>query len=445
MHFGIENILFLIVLLTAGGLFAYQIRGIRRNIQLGKDKKIGGNNRERIQTMLRVAFGQSKMVTRPIAGFLHVIVYVGFLVINIEVLEIVIDGLMGTHRVLGFLGPIYDGLMAVNEVLGALVILACVTFLFRRHVLKIQRFSGSEMSRWPKLDADIILITEILLMFALYTFNIADVKMAEMNQHDLPGLFPISQALKDLFGSNPGTLIILAKIGWWAHIVGIFTFLNYLPISKHFHIIMAFPNTYFSKLEPKGKFDSVESITHEIRFMLDPSYQVPESNGEQQRFGAKDVTDLSWKNLMDAYTCTECGRCTSVCPANITGKKLSPRKIIMDTRDRLEELKKGGVTNAAEAKKYAEEKGTSLLGDYISAEELWACTTCNACTEACPVNIDHVSEILDLRRYLVLEESSAPQELNAMFTNVENNGAPWAMPSSQRFDWANNIQMPETV
>jgi heterodisulfide reductase subunit C len=282
-------------------------------------------------------------------------------------------------------------------------------------------------------------------MLALYTFNIADIKLAELSGQELPGVFPISSALHNLFGSSPATLAILAQVGWWVHIVGIFTFLNYLPISKHFHIILAFPNTYFSKLEPKGKLDNVDSITHEIRIMLDPSYQIPETTGEPLRFGAKDVTDLSWKTLMDAYTCTECGRCSAVCPANITGKKLSPRKIIMDTRDRMEELKHAGITNAADAKKYAEEKGTSLLGDYISAEELWACTTCNACTEACPVNIDHVSEILDLRRYIVLEESAAPQSLNAMFTNMENNGAPWAMSSSMRFDWANNITMPATV
>ncbi|MFC5272161.1 4Fe-4S dicluster domain-containing protein [Adhaeribacter terreus] len=448
----ISNIIFLLVAAAAIGLFVWQIRKISKNINLGYDKDISDNPGERWNNTLLIAFGQKKMFKRPWPALLHFFVYVGFLVINIEVLEILIDGIFGTHRVLGFMGPLYSVLMAVNEILALLVIIACAIFLVRRNITKVPRLAtGVEMRAWPKMDANLILITEIVLMFALFAFNISDLKLAQIGGHELPGAFPVSAGLIDLFGSDESTLRTIAGFGWWFHILGIFAFMNYLPSSKHFHIIMAFPNVYYSKLVPKGKFNNVESITHEIKAIMDPSYQPPvpamDAEGQPivQRFGAKDVEDLSWKQMMDAYTCTECGRCTSVCPANITGKLLSPRKIIMDTRDRMEE--KGEHPAIFKPNHYKEmgvervkttEENTLLRG-YITPEELWACTTCNACVEACPVNIDQLSTIIDLRRYLVLEESAAPASLNAMFNNIENNGAVWAFPASDRFNWADEL------
>ncbi len=452
---GLENIIFLIVAALGIGLFVWQIRKIRKNILIGRDVELTDNPSERINKMLLVAFGQQKMFKRPLPAVLHLFVYVGFLVINIEVLEILIDGIFGTHRVLGFLGPVYSALMFVNEVLAALVIIACAIFLWRRNVTRVPRLAtGVEMRAWPKMDANTILITEIVLMFALFAFNIADLKLAEVENRHMAGSFPVSQLFVNAFGSDAGTLQTIATAGWWIHILGILAFMNYLPSSKHFHIIMAFPNVYYSKLFPKGKFSTNPSITHEIKAMLDPSYQPPapevdaEGNPVVQRFGAKDVEDLTWKQLMDSYTCTECGRCTSVCPANITGKLLSPRKIVMDTRDRMEEK---GEHPAIFKPNHYKEMGVervettdekTLLRGYITPEELWACTSCNACVESCPVNIDQLSTIMDLRRYLVLEESAAPASLNAMFTNIENNGAPWAFSPSDRFNWADELYVP---
>lgn len=446
MHFGLSNVIFLVVLAAGAGLFAWQFNRIMKNINLGLPLNRKDRTKDRLNTMIMVALGQQKMFKRPLAAALHATVYVGFLIINIEVLEIIIDGIFNTHRVLGFMGPIYDALMAVNEILGVIVILSCAIFLWRRNVMKVKRFTGVEMGRWPKLDANIILWTEIVLMIGLFAFNTGEMKLTGGNPAH--GVFPVSAFLANVLPDlTPMAWANIALVGWWFHIVGILAFLNYLPISKHFHIIMAFPNTFASNLEPAGKFTNNEFIKHEIKSSLDPSYEMPAEfqTEELPTFGSRDVTDLTWKQLMDAYTCTECGRCTDNCPANLTGKKLSPRKIIMDTRDRLEELKKAGADTAEKAQKYAEEKGTALLGDYISNEELWACTTCNACVEACPVNIDHVSSIMDLRRYLVMTESSAPSELNSMLTNIDNNGAPWPMPASSRFDWANDIEMPETA
>ncbi|GAB3194650.1 heterodisulfide reductase subunit C [Pontibacter aydingkolensis] len=452
---GIENIIFLIVAALGIGLFVWQIRKIRKNVLLGRDVELADNPSERINKTLLVAFGQQKMFKRMLPAVLHLFVYVGFIVINIEVLEILIDGIFGTHRVLGFVGPLYSGLMALNEILAALVIIACVMFLWRRNVTKVPRLAtGVEMRAWPKVDANIILVVEIVLMLALFVFNIADMKRVLLAGEEVVGLYPVSQFFVDIFGEDPEQLYIIAKVGWWFHILGILAFMNYLPSSKHFHIIMAFPNVYYSKLLPKGKFTTNPAITHEIKAMLDPSYQPPapevdaEGNPVMQRFGAKDVEDLTWKQLMDSYTCTECGRCTSVCPANLTGKLLSPRKIIMDTRDRMEEK---GEHPAIFAPNHYKELGVervettdekTLLRGYITPEELWACTTCNACVESCPVNIDQVSTIMDLRRYLVLEESAAPASLNAMFTNIENNGAPWAFPASDRFNWADELYVP---
>ena len=452
---GIENIIFLIVAAIGIGLFVWQIRKIRKNVLMGRDTDLTDDVSERINKTLLVAFGQQKMFKRMLPAVLHLFVYVGFLVINIEVIEILIDGVFGSHRVLGFMGPVYDGLMFINEILAALVIIACVIFLLRRNVKKVPRLSsGVEMRAWPKIDANTILVIEIVLMLALFAFNISDLKLAQLEGEELAGSFPVSGFFLDAFGSNPETLATIASIGWWFHIIGILAFMNYLPSSKHFHIIMAFPNVYYSKLLPKGKFTTNPAITHEIKAMLDPSYQPPapevdaEGNPIIQRFGAKDVEDLTWKQLMDSYTCTECGRCTSVCPANITGKLLSPRKIVMDTRDRMEEK---GERPAIFAPNHYKELGEervdvtdekTLLRGYITPEELWACTTCNACVESCPVNIDQLSTFMDLRRYLVLEESAAPASLNAMFTNIENNGAPWAFPTSDRFNWADELYVP---
>ncbi|WP_026462271.1 (Fe-S)-binding protein [Adhaeribacter aquaticus] len=448
----ISNILFGVITFFAAFFFIWQTKKISKNIKLGRDLAIGGNRSERVNKLLLVAFGQQKMFKRPFPAILHALVYVGFLVINIEVLEILIDGISGTHRALSFLGPAYDVLMAVNEILAFLVIVACVIFLARRNLVKVPRLTwGAEMRAWPRLDANIILIIEIVLMKALFAFNIADLKLHQLAGQELAGSFPISGLLVDIYGNDIDYLEVVRSVGWWLHILGIFAFLNYLPSSKHFHIIMAFPNVYYSRLEPKGKFSTNESITHEIKAMLDPGYQMPAlpEGAEPAKFGARDVEDLTWKNLMDAYTCTECGRCTNMCPANITGKLLSPRKIIMDTRDRMEEKGEHPAIFrpnhyrelGEEGVKVTEEK--TLLRGYVTPEELWACTTCNACVEACPVNIDPLSSIVEMRRYLVLEESAAPPALNAMFTNIENNGAPWAFSPSDRLNWADNLFIQE--
>lgn len=443
-----SNLLFLMITVAAIGLFVWQIKKIRRNIGLGRDVRIAGDVATRLRKVALVAFGQQKMFKRPWPAVLHGVVYVGFLVINVEVLEILIDGIFGTHRALSFLGPVYDGLMASNEILALLVIIACVIFLIRRNVTKVPRLArGPEMRAWSRLDANIILVVEIVLMFALFAFNTADLKMSQLAGEELAGSFPISNLFLSFFGENTSALAAVRSAGWWGHILGIFAFLNYLPSSKHFHIITSFPNVYYAKLEPKGTFSTNESITHEIKALLDPGYQVPPlpAGAEPPKFGAKDVEDLSWKQLLDAYTCTECGRCTAVCPANLTGKLLSPRKIVMDTRDRMEEKGEPPAIyrpnhyqdQSEERVKVTAEK--TLLRGYVTPEELWACTTCNACVETCPVNIDPLSSIMDMRRFLVLEESAAPAALNGMFTNIENNGAPWAFSPSDRLNWADNL------
>ncbi len=402
---------------------------------MGKDVKLDGTAAERWKTMAMVALGQSKMFNRPIAAVMHIFIYVGFVIINIEVLEILIDGIFGTHRVLSFLDGFYNFLIGSFEILALLVLLACVVFLIRRNILKLKRFWMHEMTSWPRSDANIILFTEIVLMTLFLTMNACDSILQNRGvEHYLKaGAFPISGIFAGLFsGMSDGSLIMLERVCWWGHIIGILAFLNYVPYSKHFHILLAFPNTYYSNLNAKGKFTNLESVTTEVKLMLDPSATPPpvDANAAPMRFGAKDVFDLNWKQLMDAYTCTECGRCTSNCPANITGKLLSPRKIMMDTRDRLEEVGKNIDVN-----KEFKDDGKTLLNNYISPEELWACTTCNACTEACPVNIDPLAIITDMRRYLVMEQSAAPQELNGMFTKIENNGAPWQFSPADRMKW----------
>jgi len=425
----VAQILFLFLTLIAVALFTVNLRKIIRNIRLGKAVDRNDQPQKRLITMLRVAFGQSKMVVRPIPAFLHFFVYIGFVIINIEVLEIMIDGVFGTHRIFHGLGGIYNFLIGSFEILAFTVWLACAIFLIRRNILKIKRFSGVEMKSWPKSDANYILITEILLMTAFLLMNAADAKLQALNvsHYVSAGAFPVSQYLQNLLPDTENALIILERSCWWFHIIGILAFLNYLPYSKHFHILFAFPNTYFSNLKPKGEFTNMASVTNEVKAMLDPSFVPAET--EAGKFGAKDVTDLSWVNLMNAYTCTECGRCTSVCPANLTGKLLSPRKIMMDTRDRITEVGKNIDQN-----KTAED-GKSLLDDYITREEIWACTSCNACVEACPVNIDPLQIIVELRRYAVMEESQAPASINAMLGNIENNQAPWKYSPADRFNW----------
>lgn len=430
----ISNIIFILFLASAIAVFSLNIKKIIRNIRLGCDVNRSDNSSERFKVMSLVALGQSKMVVRPLAGFLHILVYAGFVIINVEVLEILIDGVFGTHRVLaGFLGSFYDVLIGSFEILALGVWVSCLAFLIRRFVVKIKRFSGVEMKRWPVTDASIILVTEILLMSAFLKMNAADyvLQLRGVEHYISAGSFPVSSILVPLFDNfSTEFLIFVERAAWWFHIIGIFIFLNYLPYSKHFHIILAFPNVYFSNLKAKGQFPNMESVTNEVKLMLDPSAVPPPADAPPSRFGAKDIKDLSWKNLMDSYSCTECGRCTSECPASITGKLLSPRKIMMDTRDRLEEVGKNIDKHGLDY-----DDGKSLLGDYISHEEILACTTCNACVQACPVNIDPLSIIMELRRFKVMEESSAPPEWNNMFTNIENNGAPWQFSPADRLNW----------
>ena len=389
--------------------------------------------------MARVALGQSKMTVRPIAGFLHIIVYVGFVVINIELLEIIVDGFLGTHRIFSpYLGSTYDVLIATFEIFALLVIIAVSAFWIRRNIMRIRRFLKPEMKGWPKKDADYILYIELVLMFLFLTMNASDYWLQQhpdgQSYYTQAGHFPISSLFTPLFdGMSYATVVTIERTSWWLHIIGILAFLNYLYYSKHLHIILAFPNTFYANLNPLGRFSHSEAVANEVKLMMDPSadpYASPAIESEPISFGAADVKDLNRIQLMNAYSCTECGRCTDVCPANQTGKKLSPRKIMMDTRDRLEQVGKQldrGLTI----------DDNTLLDHHISREELWACTTCNACVEACPISIDPLSIIMDMRQYLVMEQSSAPSELNAMMTNIENNGAPWPFNQQDRINWTN--------
>lgn len=424
----IEQLAFALLLVLSLGFFARTFYKIIRNIGLGRSEPMDRS----LGTMLRVALGQQKMVVRPIPAALHLCVYLGFLIINIEIVEIILDGLLGTQRILGgLLGPVYSLVTAGAEVFFLLALLATVIFLLRRNVLKLRRFSGTEMSSWPRLDANIILWTEIVLILALVVMNASYQAYHQKAGEELYGSYPLTHVLVPAFmGFEVSSLHLIERLAWWLHIVGILLFLNYIPCSKHFHIMMAFPNTYFTRQRPKGYFPLNAQVKQEVALMLDPGATAPAAPAEPQTFGAKDIFDLSRKNLMDAYTCTECGRCTSECPANLTGKKLSPRKIMMDTRDRMEEV----GAQLDKQKKWQYDGKT--LHDRISAEELWACTSCNACVQACPVNINPLDIILKMRQYLVMEQSQAPEALMAMFTNIENNGAPWPMSASDRFNWA---------
>ncbi|WP_299715066.1 4Fe-4S dicluster domain-containing protein [uncultured Tenacibaculum sp.] len=431
----VPNIFFAFILIAGIGYFVMNVRKLIRNIKLGKDIDRTDRKPERWKNMAKIALGQYKMVRRPLSGILHIVVYLGFILINIEVLEIVIDGLFGTHRVFQpVLGNgIYGFLIGTFEILAVLVLVAVITFWFRRNIERIKRFWSAEMEGWPKNDGNIILYFEIVLMTLFLVMNATDTPFQEAGAGNV-----ISQFIAPLFHDySHEALHTIEKTAWWLHIVGILIFLNYLYYSKHLHILLAFPNTFFANLKPKGEFTNLESVTNEVKMMMDPSadpYAMPEDGSEEEvpeKFGASDVADLNWVQLMNAYTCTECGRCTSSCPANLTGKKLSPRKIMMDTRDRLEEVGKNIDANNGEFKP----DGKQLLDDYITREELWACTSCNACVQECPVNIDPLSIIMDMRRYLVMEESAAPQELNMMMTNIENNGAPWQYSQMDRLNW----------
>jgi ferredoxin len=432
----ISQLLFVALTAVAIYFFTKSVIAIRRNILLGKDIDLSDNKAERFKTMLKVAFGQTKMAVRPVPFVLHFIVYAGFILINIEVLEIMIDGIFGTHRILHALGPIYNLAIGFFEILAFLTLIACVIFLLRRFVLKIKRFTNPELKGFPNRDAATILTIEIVLMGALLKMNAFDqILQARGVEHYIQaGYFPISSWLlvplyNQVFNLSDSTLILFERMCWWFHIIGIFAFLNYLPISKHFHIILAFPNTYFSNLKAKGQLNNMASVTQEVKLMLDPSATTPEGYQPPTSFGVKDVTDLTWKNLMDAYTCTECGRCTSNCPQNQTGKKLSPRKVMMDVRDRLEEVGR----NIDKNKSFIDDGKN--LHNLISEEELWACNTCNACVESCPVNINPMEIIVEMRRYKVMEQSAAPQSWNMMFNNLENNQAPWQFSPMDRGNW----------
>jgi len=431
-----SNIVFGIALIIGVGFFVRSIKRLRASIFQGRKVEVNDQKLQRFKQMALIAIGQSKMVKKPISGALHIIVYLGFIIINIEVLEIIIDGLFGTHRFFSFLGSFYSVLIGSFEVLAFLVIGAVTVFWIRRNIIRIKRFIIPEMRGWPKFDANLILYIEVVLMSLFLLMNAADQNLQELGvaPYHVAGSFPISSMIAPLLASfSIEQLIWIERSTWWLHILGILGFLNYLYYSKHLHILLAFPNTYYGKLTPKGQLSNDQQVKKEVAQMLDPNFDpyAPVTETEQlpEAFGACDVTDLSWVQLMNSYSCTECGRCTASCPAHLTGKKLSPRQIMMKVRDRAEEKSSLTIKGATDDKK--------LLGDYISSEELWACTSCNACVETCPISIDPLSIIIDMRRYLVMEQSAAPAELNAMMTNIETNGAPWPFNQLDRANWSN--------
>lgn len=438
----IAIVIFILLMIAGTAWFTINARKVRRNILLGKSVERTDRPGERFKLMTLVALGQKKMFARPIPALLHLFLYAAFVITQIELIEIVMDGATGHHRMFRpALGSFYTFMVSFIEILSILAFVGTVAFLARRNLLKVPRLVKSELNGWPKLDANFILIAEITLICFIFMMNGADEVLYSKGASHAENLgdgslgLTISSWLGPLLfgGLSVEVLHIVERIGWWGHIMMVFGFLNYLPYSKHFHILLAFPNVFYSNLFPKGKFTNLESVTNEVKAMFDPSFTPPAADPNHPvGFGAKDVTDLTWKQLLDAYTCTECGRCTAACPANITGKLLSPRKIMMDTRDRLEEVGKNIDKNGT-----FKDDGKTLLGNYISPEELWACTTCNACVQECPVNIDPLSIIVDMRRFIVMEQSAAPAELNGMFTNIENNGAPWQFPQADRLNWKN--------
>ena len=438
---GIGSIIFIVLTVAGFGFFGFNVKKVIANINLGREKKINDRKGERWKTMTMVALGQSKMFHRPIPALFHLFIYVAFILTQIELIEIIIDGITGNHRIFyPSLGSLYTLVISIIEVLSVLALIATFIFLARRNLLKIPRFHKDEMTGWPKLDGNIILYLEFLLVIFIFTMNGTDEVLHLRGESHAVGEGGFGFAMSQFYGPaifggmETESLHLLERIGWWGHFIIVLTFMNYLPYSKHFHIFLAFPNVWYSNLDAKGRFSNMEAVTNEVKMMFDPDadpYAAPaEPVGEPQTFGVKDVTDLPWNSLLQAYTCTECGRCTSECPANQTGKMLSPRKIMMDTRDRMVELGDYKRKNGADS-----HDNKKLVHDYITEEELWACTSCNACVEACPVNIDPLSIIVDLRRYLVMEESKAPAELTGMFSNIENNGAPWQFSPSDRLNW----------
>lgn len=435
----IQQILFVLVTIAAIWFFARKIREIRRNINLGREQDFSDNKPLRWKNLLLLAFGQKKMFRNPLVALMHFVIYAGFIIINIEILEIILDGLLGTHRLFAAsLGDIYTFLINAFEFLAIGVIVVCVIFLARRNIIKLKRFIHNDLDGWPRSDANYILITEIILMTLFLTMNSSDraLQLRGQPHYTDTGSFYFSGMIASLLGGlESGTLAGLERGAWWLHIIGIYSFMNYLPYSKHLHILLAFPNAYYTRLEPKGKMKNMEEIRNEVLYAMQPELAPAATDAVPKKFGAKDVFDLSWRNLLDAYSCTECGRCTAACPANITGKLLSPRKIMMDTRDRMEEIGRNMNKNGE-----FKEDGKSLVHDYISVEELRACTACNACVEECPVSISPLEIILEIRRYLVMEESNAPQEWQAMFSNVENNFAPWKFSPDERDKWTHEME-----
>jgi ferredoxin len=435
----IQQIAFILTLGIAAYFIRKRVVRIRSNINLGKDKIVKDRPNDRLRNLLLIAFGQKKMFKRITPAVLHFFIYAGFLIINLEVLEFIIDGIAGTHRIFApFLGGFYSSLMNCFEFLAVAVLVSCVIMLLRRNVLKLKRFWSAEMTAWPRLDANLILITEVILMIAILTMNATDQLLQQKGvEHYAPtGALFFSSFLTPVFQSlETHTLVFIERFAWWFHIIGILGFAVYITYSKHLHIFLAFPNTYFARLQPKGQMENMPVVTNEVKLMLGLSSQSSSPPTTPGRFGAKDVNDLEWTSLMAAYACTECGRCTSECPANITGKKLSPRKIMMDTRDRMEEV---GASLAAGGKGL--DDGKTLLGNYITKEEINACTSCNACVEACPVMINPLDIILDLRRFVAMEESGSPAAWNSMFQNIETSFAPWKFSPSDRFNWANDLK-----
>lgn len=444
----IAQIAFVILLVVGIGFFVRNVRRMIRNIKLGREVDRSDHTAERWKKTFKIAIGQYKMVKRPVSGVVHILVYLGFIIVNIEVLEIVIDGIFGTHRILFLTGGFYSFLIATIEILALLVLTGVVIFWIRRNIIHVRRFRAREITKWPKDDANYILYFEMALMLLFFIMNGADLQLQLMavegyaiaEEGEIAGFFPVSQMLLPLFeGLSVSTLVAIERTAWWFHIAGILFFLNYLYYSKHLHILLAFPNVYFSKIKPKGEFDNIDAVTKEVQLMMDPDadpFAAPAETegeeGEPEKFGASDIFDLNRVQLLNAYTCTECGRCTDECPANNTGKLLSPRKIMMDTRDRLEEVGENINKNGT-----FQDDGKQLLDDYILREEIWACTTCNMCVEACPVGIDPLSIIMEMRRYLMMEQSAGPADLNNAMSNIENNGAPWPYNQMDRLNWAN--------